>query len=122
MIHRRDLLALSGASVATALLPAWAHSAAAPAPRALSGDEIKLTIGHVPITVDEETSIHWHGVLTPSHMDGVPGLSFPGIKPEFAPYVGVNYERRFGDTARFARAAGEDRGDTRLVIGLNTWF
>ena len=31
--------------------------------------------------LDEETSIHWHGVLTPSHMDGVPGLSFPGIKP-----------------------------------------
>ncbi len=44
------------------------------------------------------------------------------IKPEFAPYVGVNYERRFGDTARFARAAGEDSSDTRIVIGLRTWF
>ena len=32
-------------------------------------------------TLDEETSMQWHGVLTPSHMDGVPGLSFPGIKP-----------------------------------------
>jgi copper resistance protein B len=44
------------------------------------------------------------------------------IKPELAPYVGVNYERRFGDTARFARAAGEDRGDTRIIVGVRTWF
>lgn len=44
------------------------------------------------------------------------------IKPEFAPYVGVNYERRFGDTARYARAAGDDRSDVRVVIGLSAWF
>lgn len=44
------------------------------------------------------------------------------IRPEVAPYVGVNYARRFGDTARLARAAGEDRADTRLVIGLRSWF
>ena len=30
--------------------------------------------------LDEDTSIHWHGVLTPFPMDGVPGVSFPGIK------------------------------------------
>ncbi|HSJ77683.1 MAG TPA: copper resistance system multicopper oxidase [Erythrobacter sp.] len=29
----------------------------------------------------EDTSIHWHGLLVPFHMDGVPGISFPGIKP-----------------------------------------
>lgn len=29
----------------------------------------------------EDTSIHWHGLLAPFQMDGVPGLSFPGIKP-----------------------------------------
>ena len=44
------------------------------------------------------------------------------IHPEFAPYIGVNYERRFGDTACFARAAGEDRADTRIVIGIRSWF
>lgn len=27
------------------------------------------------------TSIHWHGILIPSEMDGVPGVSFPGITP-----------------------------------------
>ena len=29
----------------------------------------------------EDTSIHWHGVLVPANMDGVPGVNFPGIKP-----------------------------------------
>ncbi|PMV17701.1 MULTISPECIES: copper resistance system multicopper oxidase [unclassified Pseudomonas] len=29
----------------------------------------------------EPTSIHWHGILLPSSMDGVPGLSFKGIEP-----------------------------------------
>jgi FtsP/CotA-like multicopper oxidase with cupredoxin domain len=27
------------------------------------------------------TSIHWHGILLPANMDGVPGLSFDGIAP-----------------------------------------
>lgn len=31
-------------------------------------------------TLSEDTSIHWHGLLVPHQMDGVPGLSFPGIK------------------------------------------
>ena len=31
--------------------------------------------------LDEDTSIHWHGILLPSEMDGVPGVSFPGIRP-----------------------------------------
>lgn len=30
---------------------------------------------------DGETSIHWHGILLPANMDGVPGLSFDGIRP-----------------------------------------
>jgi FtsP/CotA-like multicopper oxidase with cupredoxin domain len=30
---------------------------------------------------DEDTSIHWHGVVLPADMDGVPGLSFHGIRP-----------------------------------------
>ena len=31
--------------------------------------------------LNEDTSIHWHGILIASEMDGVPGLSFPGIRP-----------------------------------------
>ncbi len=31
--------------------------------------------------LDESTSIHWHGILLPFQMDGVPGVTFPGIDP-----------------------------------------
>ena len=31
--------------------------------------------------LDTPTSIHWHGILLPFEMDGVPGISFPGIAP-----------------------------------------
>jgi len=44
------------------------------------------------------------------------------IAREFAPYVGVSHFRKSGDTARFARAAGEDARETRIVIGIRTWF
>ncbi len=44
------------------------------------------------------------------------------IKREFAPYVGVSYDRKLGDTARFARAEGEDVGGVSFVAGVRTWF
>ena len=44
------------------------------------------------------------------------------IRREFAPYVGVSYLRKTGDTARFARAAGEDVHATSFVVGVRTWF
>lgn len=36
---------------------------------------------HVTNGLDEDTSIHWHGLLVPFQFDGVPGVSFPGIRP-----------------------------------------
>ena len=36
---------------------------------------------HVTNNLDEDSSIHWHGLLLPFQFDGVPGVSFPGIKP-----------------------------------------
>ena len=122
-MKRRALLkgvaVLGGGAALGALLPPWAQSVAQGVPPALptlSGKDIKLVIGHTPITIDgkkshavtingtvpgpllrlkqgqrvrisvtnnldEETSIHWHGLLVPTHMDGVPGVSFPGIPP-----------------------------------------
>lgn len=41
---------------------------------------------------------------------------------KFAPYIGVVRERAFGGTADFRRLDDEDIDDTRLVIGLRTWF
>ncbi len=42
------------------------------------GDRVTLAVTN---RLKETTSIHWHGIRTPSDMDGVPGLSFPGIAP-----------------------------------------
>jgi copper resistance protein B len=44
------------------------------------------------------------------------------IRREFAPYVGVTYERLFGRTADYARAEGEDRDAASLVVGVRAWF
>ena len=67
---------------------ALASGPSAPGPEDVSvpGPVLVLTRGEpVEITVvnrlSEATSIHWHGVLVPFQMDGVPGVSFPGIKP-----------------------------------------
>ena len=48
----------------------------APLIRLREGQNVRL---HVVNDLDEETSIHWHGLLVPFQMDGVPGISFPGI-------------------------------------------
>jgi len=50
----------------------------APILRWRQGDTVELNVTN---TLDEPTSIHWHGIRTPANMDGVPGLSFAGIKP-----------------------------------------
>ena len=44
------------------------------------------------------------------------------IRREFAPYFGISYDRRFGRTADYARAAGEDPEATSVVVGLRAWF
>jgi len=50
----------------------------APLIRLREGQTVRL---HVENALDEDSSIHWHGLILPFHMDGVPGVSFPGIKP-----------------------------------------
>ncbi|WP_223434805.1 MULTISPECIES: copper resistance system multicopper oxidase [unclassified Pseudomonas] len=42
------------------------------------GDTVTLRVKN---RLKETTSIHWHGILLPANMDGVPGLSFHGIEP-----------------------------------------
>jgi CopA family copper-resistance protein len=111
--------AFGGLAALSPLFPAWARTGSAgigPDFPTLSGEDIRLTVGHIPFTVggrtghavtvngtlpapllrlregrnvriavtntlDEDTSIHWHGMLLPFRMDGVPGVSFPGIRP-----------------------------------------
>lgn len=58
----------------------------APLIRFKEGDDITLNVTN---KLNEDTSIHWHGLLVPFHMDGVPGVTFPGIKP------GETFQYRF---------------------------
>src|SRR5258708_5819415 len=51
----------------------------APVLRWREGDTV--TIALTNRLRNQPASIHWHGVRTPSDMDGVPGLSFPGVAP-----------------------------------------
>ena len=53
-------------------------SVPAPTLRWREGDTVTLRVAN---RLQEETSIHWHGILLPANMDGVPGLSFNGIPP-----------------------------------------
>jgi len=48
----------------------------APLLRLREGQTVRIKVDNA---LDEETSLHWHGLLVPFQMDGVPGLSFPGI-------------------------------------------
>ncbi|WP_317847157.1 copper resistance system multicopper oxidase [Pseudomonas sp. HTZ2] len=50
------------------------------------GDTVTLRVRN---RLKQDTSIHWHGIILPANMDGVPGLSFHGIAPD-----GI-YEYRF---------------------------
>jgi len=44
------------------------------------------------------------------------------IRREFAPYIGVEWAGKFGDTADYAKAAGRDTSETRFVAGLRFWY
>ncbi len=59
---------------------AFAVNGSVPGPliRLREGQDVRL---HVTNNLDEDSSIHWHGLLLPFQFDGVPGVSFPGIKP-----------------------------------------
>ena len=46
--------------------------------RLKEGQDVRLSVKN---ELAEDTSIHWHGLLVPFQMDGVPGVTFPGIKP-----------------------------------------
>ena len=125
-IDRRSFLVGGTAAAGMAsIYPAWAQAVSqglAPPLPTVSGIDIALTIGEVPLRIDGQvvrgigingtvpgplvrlkqgqnvrlrvtnglrnkrggglqSSIHWHGLLVPFAMDGVPGVSFPGIDP-----------------------------------------
>lgn len=50
----------------------------APLIRLKQGQAARISVTN---NLDEDSSIHWHGLILPFQMDGVPGISFPGIRP-----------------------------------------
>ena len=58
----------------------------APLLRWKEGDDVRLRVHN---NLAHDSSIHWHGILLPPEMDGVPGISFPGIPP------GGSFDYRF---------------------------
>ena len=44
------------------------------------------------------------------------------FKREFAPYIGWEWQRKLGQTADLARAAGEPVNSTAILAGLRVWF
>ena len=59
---------------------AWGYNGSTPGPtlEAVEGDRVRI---YVTNRLKEHTSVHWHGLILPSGMDGVGGLSQPHIKP-----------------------------------------
>jgi CopA family copper-resistance protein len=54
--------------------------------RMQEGREVTIALTN---RLDEVTAAHWHGLKVPNNMDGVPGVTFPGIKP------GETFQYRF---------------------------
>ncbi|HVE87010.1 MAG TPA: copper oxidase [Myxococcales bacterium] len=59
---------------------AWGYNGQTPGPtiEAVEGDRVRILVTN---KLPEPTSVHWHGVLLPSGMDGVSGLNQPKIQP-----------------------------------------
>lgn len=59
---------------------AWTYNGAVPGPeiRVTEGDTIRVNVTN---NLPESTSVHWHGVMLPNSMDGVPFITQPPIKP-----------------------------------------
>ena len=107
------------------------------------GDTVTLAVTN---RLKVPASIHWHAIRLPADMDGVPGLSFPGIAPDetfhysgfsdldtgvrlrdessrkFAPYIGFAYTGKYGNTASYSRQAGEATSEPRFIFGLRLWY
>ncbi len=58
----------------------WGYNGSTPGPtiEAVEGDRVRILVTNC---LKEHTTIHWHGILLPSGMDGVGGLSQPHIQP-----------------------------------------
>ena len=108
----------------------------APTLRWRQGDTITLRVTN---RLAEDTSIHWHGILLPYQMDGVPGVSFKGIAPGetftyrfkvaqtgtywYHSHSGMQEQRGMYGAIIIDPATGHDpiRADRDYIVQLSDW-
>src|SRR4029077_4244338 len=58
----------------------WVYNGTIPGPelRVRQGEPVRVVVSN---RLDEDTTVHWHGIRLPNAMDGVPGLTQPPIQP-----------------------------------------
>jgi FtsP/CotA-like multicopper oxidase with cupredoxin domain len=62
------------------VVEAWTYNGAVPGPeiRVTEGDAVRVVVRN---ELPQSTAVHWHGLVVPNAMDGVPGITQPPIKP-----------------------------------------
>ena len=92
------------------VINAWCYNGRTPGPtiEAVEGDRVRF---YVTNKLPESTAIHWHGLLLPSGMDGVQGLSQKGIPP------GETYVYEF-TLRQHGTQMYHSHGDEMVQIGL----
>jgi len=81
------------------------------------------------LVLEPELELDWYGKDDPANAVGS-GISsieiglrlYYRIRPELAPYIGINWTGLHGDTKRYARDDGEATSKQQLVAGLSFWF
>jgi FtsP/CotA-like multicopper oxidase with cupredoxin domain len=70
------------------LVEAWGYNGTLPGPeiRVTEGDKVRIVVKN---ELDQSTAVHWHGLVVPNAMDGVPFITQPPIKP------GTNFTYEF---------------------------
>jgi FtsP/CotA-like multicopper oxidase with cupredoxin domain len=94
------------------VINAWGYNGQTPGPtiEAVEGDRVRF---YVTNKLPEPTAVHWHGVILPSGMDGVLGLTQPGIQP------GETYVYEF-DLKQHGTQMYHSHGDEMTQIGLGS--
>jgi FtsP/CotA-like multicopper oxidase with cupredoxin domain len=90
----------------------WGYNGRTPGPtiEAVEGDRVRILVTN---RLPEATAVHWHGLLLPSGMDGVQGLSQNGIPP------GETYAYEF-TLRQHGTQMYHSHGDEMIQIGLGT--
>jgi len=94
------------------VIEAWGYNGSTPGPvlEAVEGDRVRI---YVTNALPEPTTIHWHGILVPSGMDGVAGVNQPAI----APGKTFKYEFTFDRAGTFMYHPHADEM-TQLALGM----